>query len=118
METILLAQGIYYFFSGIWPILHMRSFLAVTGPKTDLWLVKTVGILVAVIGATLVVAGMNQRVTLEVLLLAIGSQLALIAIDVIYVAAKTISKIYLLDAILEIGLLLGWLSFGLGFQAL
>jgi hypothetical protein len=88
----------------------MRSFLAVTGPKTDLWLVKTVGILIAVIGAALVVAGMNQRVTLEVLPLAIGSQLALIAIDVIYVAGKTISKIYLLDAILEIVLLLGCLS--------
>jgi hypothetical protein len=110
MEILLLAQGIYYFFSGMWPILHMRSFLAVTGPKTDLWLVKTVGVLITVIGATLVVAGMNQRVTLEILLLAIGSQLALIAIDVIYVAAKTIGKIYLLDAFLEMGLLLGWLS--------
>jgi hypothetical protein len=43
----------------------MRSFLAVTGPKTDLWLVKSVGILIAVIGAALVVAGMNERVTLE-----------------------------------------------------
>lgn len=39
-------QGIYYVASGLWPLLHMRSFEAVTGPKRDKWLVNTVGALI------------------------------------------------------------------------
>ncbi len=27
---------------GLWPLLHMRSFEQVLGPKTDRWLVRTV----------------------------------------------------------------------------
>ena len=33
-------QGLYFFFTSVWPIVHMSSFLAVTGPKHDLWLVQ------------------------------------------------------------------------------
>ena len=42
------VQAGYFVVTGVWPIVHMRSFLAVTGPKTDLWLVKTIGVLVTV----------------------------------------------------------------------
>jgi hypothetical protein len=41
-----ITQGTYYAATGLWPILWMRSFEAVTGPKQDHWLVKTVGALV------------------------------------------------------------------------
>lgn len=40
-----LLQGLYYSISGIWPLLSIDTFMAVTGPKTDIWLVKTVGVL-------------------------------------------------------------------------
>ncbi|VTR52312.1 Uncharacterised protein [Sphingobacterium thalpophilum] len=43
-------QGIYYCLTGIWPVIHISSFMAVTGPKTDLWLVKMVGLLSLAIG--------------------------------------------------------------------
>ncbi|MDX2152697.1 MAG: hypothetical protein SFV54_18290 [Bryobacteraceae bacterium] len=46
-------QGTVYVLTGLWPLVHMPSFLAVTGPKTDLWLVNTVGWVVTVIGAVL-----------------------------------------------------------------
>ncbi len=45
-------QGI-YFATGLWPILNMRSFEVVTGPKRDKSLVKTVGALITAIGSTL-----------------------------------------------------------------
>lgn len=41
LRFVLLAQGSYYFITAVWPLAHMRSFLAVTGPKTDLWLMGT-----------------------------------------------------------------------------
>ena len=44
----------------------MRSFLAVTGPKTDLWLVRTVGVVVLAIGVTLAVAATRGHVNGEI----------------------------------------------------
>jgi hypothetical protein len=34
--------------TGLWPLVSIGTFQQVTGPKTDLWLVKTVGVLIAV----------------------------------------------------------------------
>ncbi len=48
-----LGQGAFWLAAGVWPLLHYRSFEAVTGPKQDDWLVKTIGGLIAVVGATL-----------------------------------------------------------------
>ena len=50
------AQGVYFLLTGIWPLLSMRTFEAVTGPKVDRRLVKTVGVLVAVIGSKIYLA--------------------------------------------------------------
>jgi hypothetical protein len=102
-------QAIYYALTGVWPLVHMPSFLAVTGPKVDLWLVETVGVLVAVVGAGLAVAAVRGHVSFEVALIAIGSALGLAAIDVIYVARGRIPAIYLLDAAAEAVLIIAWL---------
>jgi len=80
--ALALGQGIYYVATGVWPLVSIRSFEAVTGPKTDRWLVKTVGVLVSVIGLVLVVAGRRRRVTPEATLLAASSAAGLAAIGV------------------------------------
>lgn len=102
------VQGVYFLATGVWPLVHIESFLAVTGPKTDLWLVYTVGALVAVVGAALIAAARSGRVTPEVGVLAVGSALALAAIDVTFVARRVIDPIYLADAAAEVVLMLGW----------
>jgi hypothetical protein len=84
------------------------TFQKVTGPKVDLWLVKTAGVLITVVGAVLGLAGRRRRVTLEIALLAVGSAAGLTAIDVVYVAKRRISPIYLLDAVAEVGLIGLW----------
>jgi hypothetical protein len=40
-----LQQGVYFFVTDIWPIISIDTFQRVTGPKTELCLVKTVGII-------------------------------------------------------------------------
>lgn len=95
------VQGIYFIITGIWPLVHMRSFVAVTGPKIDLWLVKTVGLLVLVVGAVIGMAAYREEVSAEVAVLAVGSAASLMAIDVVYSAKRVISKIYLADAVAE-----------------
>jgi hypothetical protein len=102
-------QGAYYLLTGLWPLISLHTFQMVTGPKVDLWLVQTVGALVTVIGATLVVAAWRRQGSPEVFCLALGTALALIAVDVTFVVQRRISLVYLLDAAVEVGLVALWL---------
>lgn len=101
------AQGVFDVVTGVWPIVHLRSFEAITGPKREGWLVKTVGALITVIGGTLLTAGLRRRVSPELMLLAAGSAAALAAVDVRY-SPQRISPVYLLDAVAEGLLVAGW----------
>lgn len=108
-----LVQGLYFLVAGVWPIVHMPSFLAVTGPKRDLWLVNTVGAVVAVVGSALVLAGLRRRPSLETGLLATGSAVALGGVDVVYVTRRTIPPVYLLDAAVQLAFFAAWATLGL-----
>jgi hypothetical protein len=107
-RVIAATQGSYFLLTGVWPLLHMRSFLAVTGPKTDLWLVETVGVLVAAIGAGLLLSAARGTQTTEIAIIAVLAALGLAAIDVIYVTRGVISRIYLADAALEAMFIAAW----------
>ena len=102
------GQAIYYVVTGIWALVSIGTFQRVTGPKTDLWLVKTVGALVIGIGAALGLAGYRERVTPEIVLLGVSSAAGLAGIDVVYVAKRRISPVYLLDALAEVGIIALW----------
>jgi len=108
-DYLLLAQGIYYLLTGIWPLVSIGSFQKVTGPKTDLWLVKMVAALIVVIGSVLIAAGWRGHSSEEVVILAIGSAIAFLIVDVFYALRGVIAQIYLGDAIAELGILIAWL---------
>ncbi len=111
IENLAVIQGIYYFVSGIWPLLHMGSFMKITGPKTDQWLVKTVGILIAVIAVSLLFDAFGNAIRYSTFLLAFGNALGLTLIEIVYVAKKVISPVYLLDAVAEVILMLLWIYY-------
>ena len=108
LPKLALVQGLFYVATGVWPLIDIVSFQVVTGPKIDLWLVHTVGVLVTVVGAVLIIASRTRRVTPEIVLLAVGSALGLAGIDLRYALAGRISAVYLADAVVEIGLALAW----------
>lgn len=110
--TVAILQGLYWFVTGLWPFLHLGSFLFVTGPKQDIWLLYTVAVLIIVIGAVLLLAGWRKRVTPEIKWLGIGGAAGLTGIDVYYSLNDVISNIYLLDAAGEVILILLWLWAG------
>jgi len=101
------TQGALYAAMGLWPLVHLRGFEAVTGPKREGWRVKTVGALVTLVGGTLLAAGLRRRVTPELMLLAAGSAASLAAVDV-RDSPQRISPVYLLDAVVEGALVTGW----------
>lgn len=111
MVRLAWIQGIYFLVTGIWPLVSIGTFQLVTGPKVDLWLVKTVGLLIAVIALTILMAawrGQRGQIAPEVRFLAAGSAAALAAIDIIYALSDRIWDIYLLDAVAEIVLVVLW----------
>jgi hypothetical protein len=108
MSNLALGQSAFYLATGIWPLLSMNTFEKVTGPKTDKWLVKTVSMMINVVGVVLAVAGTRRKIAPEIPLLAAGSALSLAAVDVVYVSKKRISKVYLLDAVAELLIVALW----------
>src|SRR4051794_28324453 len=75
LTGLLWVQGVYYFVTGVWPLVSIETFQMVTGRKTDHlvtgreadhWLVMTVGVLIAAISLALLVAAWWRRCPVEV----------------------------------------------------
>jgi hypothetical protein len=107
-RAVAAGQGAYYLLTGLWPIVSLKTFYAVTGPKRDGWLVQTVGSMIASIGSTLLLAARRRMPSAELVWLGASSAAALIAVDVVFVRRRRIPRIYLADAVAELGLLAGW----------
>lgn len=101
-DIVLAGQGAYYIVTGVWPLVSIGTFQRVTGPKVDTWLVKTVGVLLLVIGSVLVLAGARGRRQPEFDILAAGSALAVSAVEGFYALKGRISPVYLLDVVAEV----------------
>jgi hypothetical protein len=112
------AQGVYFAVTGIWPLVSIDTFQMVTGRKTDHlvtgnetdhWLVNTVGALVAANAVVFLSAAWYRRTTIDVAILGLCTAIALSAIDFVYVSRGTISAVYLVDAAVEVLLIILWL---------
>jgi hypothetical protein len=106
------AHGAANVIFGLWPLVHERSFEQVFGPKTDRWLVKTVSGLLVVNGLTQLTTSSAPSSIRQARRLGSGTAAVLAAIDLCYVSTGRISKMYLLDAVVEVGWLLAWRRVG------
>jgi hypothetical protein len=100
------AHGLFNIVTGLWPVVHMRSFEAVSGPKVDRWLVRSVGGLMAANGLVQLRArDAEQRLSAQ---LGLGTSAVLAAVDVRYGTTGRISRIYLLDAAVQLAWVAAW----------
>jgi hypothetical protein len=110
VRIVAALQSAYFVATGVWPLLHRRSFEALTGPKTDFWLVQTVGVCVGAVGVGLAQAARRGSVSPELRTVAVLTSASLAAVDVVFVARRRISPVYLADAAVEAALVAGWLA--------
>ena len=89
-------------------MVHIDSFQKVTGRKTDLWLVKTVGVLLVAIGGGLIFAAAGRQFVPGLIFIAMASAAALLGIELVYVRKRVISPIYVADALVELGFVVWW----------
>jgi hypothetical protein len=100
-RSVLLAQGVYYAATGVAPFVSRRAFERATGPKSEWWLVQTVGVVVTAVGGGLISGAANDRDTPELVAIAAGTAAGLGAIDVYYAAKGRIAPSYFADAAVE-----------------
>jgi hypothetical protein len=101
------AHGAFNVLGGLWPLVSLRSFEAVFGPKADRWLEYTVAGLLVTNGCTQIYAARRGE-TATSARLGIGTASTLLAIDLVFVPKGTIRWTYLIDAAMEIGLIALW----------
>lgn len=106
MRRMAQAQGIFNVLGGLWPLMSLRTFEAVYGPKTDHYLQHTVGGLLTTVGAAQLLSKDDDAGTARAL--GIGTAVTLLAIDAAYIPRGRMSRAYLQDAACEVAWLAGW----------
>ncbi|MEU6878864.1 hypothetical protein [Streptomyces sp. NPDC046712] len=110
--TVARAQGLFNLAGGLWPLLSLRTFERVYGPKTDDWLQKTSAGLLAVSGMSMLRTAATAEGVRAARRTGVGTAVTLLAVDVVYVPRGRISPAYLMDAAKEIAWLTAWFKAG------
>lgn len=100
-NTIPFLQAVYYLLTAVWPLIHIESFMFVTGPKTDIWLVKTVSLLLLPYSLLLVYLTVSPKKNLIIMVAILLCCLSLIIIDLYYYFRKVIKWVYLIDCFFQ-----------------
>jgi hypothetical protein len=106
---VAVAHGAFNVVGGLWPLVHLRSFEWVFGPKTDVWLQMTTGGLLASSGLAQLAAAAGPDGPVHARRIGLGTALTLLAVDVVYVPRGRIRPTYLLDAVMQTGWITAWL---------
>ena len=107
-ELLRKAHGAYLLFGGAWPLVHMRSFEAITGPKPDEFLVRTVAMLLLLVVGIL----LRQRTApweRSAVHMAVGTLIVLGLVDITSAAGGWIWKVYYADGAMHLLFATAWL---------
>ena len=105
-----LIQGIYFLITLGWPVIEIRSFIAVTGLKVDIWLVKTVSVLLLPYAAFCFWAAMKRPLSIIIILCMVLMSWGLAFVELYYYFNGTIKWVYAVDALLQILFSYWWIN--------
>ena len=107
-RKVALAQGMFYVTTGLWPLIHMGSFERVLGSKHDHWLVRTVSSLLIANGVAQMATEATPVGVAAARRFGLGTAVSLTFIDLRYSIPGRISRMYLVDVLIESGWILAW----------
>ena len=108
-KALCFVQGMYTLVTALWAIVDINSFMAITGPKTDTWLVKTVAVLLIPFAICFLLGVRSNTDGFLIIVLGLTSAMGLIFIDFYYSMNGTISRIYQADGVLQAIFFLLWI---------
>jgi glycine/D-amino acid oxidase-like deaminating enzyme/nitrite reductase/ring-hydroxylating ferredoxin subunit len=109
-RTPRVAQGAYYVATGLWPVLHLRSFEAVTGRKRNGWIIRALGGAIAAVGTALLTS--DIAAPRRAPRLGLGAAVALGLAGMYLAVTRRGSRAYLAEAAIEAGFAAAWLAAG------
>jgi hypothetical protein len=109
VKYLLIIQGIYFLLTALWGLADIESFMDVTGPKTDVWLVKTVSVLILAVAICLLSYLRFGSNLWPAAILGIISAAGLGCIDFYYSLNGVISKVYMIDGFMELLFVIAWI---------
>lgn len=96
------------FFYDYLGLADIGSFMLITGTKTDIWLVKTVSVLLLAVSFYFIAHLIIKTNQLPAIVLTATCCFSLACIDFYYTAMKIISSVYFIDGIVQLILLTAW----------
>jgi hypothetical protein len=109
LRSLLWIQGLYILATAVWPLVSIKTFMEVTGPKTDIWLVKTVAVLLIPIAACFLFNTFTRRPHVSVMVVGLTVSAGLSIIDFYYTYTDTIKWVYAVDGCIELIFLVAWI---------
>jgi hypothetical protein len=110
------TQGVFYVVTGLWPIIHLRSFEKFTGRKQQRegLLAQSMGGLIAAVGVALIAGSLEERPSRALKWLGMGSAIALGVADLVFARRGLVrhtseTKSYFADAAAEGAAIAGWI---------
>jgi anti-sigma-K factor RskA len=108
-SLLLTVQGVYILVTALWALVDIDSFMWVSGPKTDIWLVKTVAVVLVSIGLALLFAVRERQPPLSIKVLGLTNAAGLAVIDFYYTSNGTIKWVYAADGVLQVFIIIAWI---------
>jgi hypothetical protein len=108
LRTVASLQIAYWFVSGAWPLLDMRSFERVTGAKRERWLVRTVSVLILAVAATLADRVTRHRDLRDMRVLGVTSAGGVGLVSLLGPILARISPVYFIDAAIDLAIAALW----------
>jgi hypothetical protein len=107
-DVLARAHGAFNIVGGLWPLVSMRSFEWVFGPKTDHWLERTVAGLMVSAGWSQWRAAATPGGVEHARRIGVSTAATLLAVDLFYVPKGTLRWTYLLDGAMEVAWIAAW----------
>lgn len=104
-----LAQGFFCIVIGLWAVVDFSAFVNVTAQKPDQWLVTLAGLLLASIGASMIISAFRRDIAFEVFFIGLAAALSLAATDIFFVIKGVLPLRFLLDAVAELLFVTLWI---------
>src|SRR5687768_12264116 len=100
-KAVLWTQSLYSLVTAGWALVDIESFMNITGPKTDIWLVKTVSVLLIPISLCFIVSALVKSHPLPVIIMGLTFSAGLASIDFYYTTNETIKWVYAADGVAQ-----------------
>lgn len=107
---LIIGHGLYLLVGGLWPLLYMQGFEAVTGPKVEHFLVRSIALILLLTAANLFTQLDKPRVEQSATVMAAGVSLILGLVGIISAAGGWVWPIYFIDGGVHTLFALSWVA--------